>query len=220
MQDAPLCNGCHRNGSMVDVHCICGEGSRIKEQIQKFQDRCSALGAFVKKVQNASSAQNRIASRSDQNGHPMQVNVVKQPVVSGRRTEGTLDNIDVMDKDHGSCQDVLSDVEIGSSGQEKRSFSAVITQSERGQLQNLAIPTVDTDEESGKWVKKVSRKHVIKGTTTGSQIRGVRMTRRKNVFVHRLDTLYKVDIDAEYYETICDSYLWGTDIHVRDFKKK
>ena len=153
-----------------------------------------------------------------------------------------------MDKDTGSCRDVSSDVETGSSGQEKRSFSAVITQSERVQLQNLAIPTVDTDEESGKWIKK----HVIKGTATGSQIRGVRMTRRKSVFVYRLDdsvtmdmmnkhlvsngikgaklrkmsskdaiyTSYKVDIDAEYYEKICYSSLWGTDVHVRDFKKK
>ena len=227
-----------------------------KEQIQKLQDRCSALEASVnKKVRNASSAQNRIASRGDQNGHPMQVNVVptvEQPVVSESKTEGTIDNIEVMDKDPGSCQDVSSDVETDSSGQEKRSFSAVITQSERGQLQNLAIPTVDTDEESGKWIKKVSRKHVIKGTATGSQIRGVRMTRRKSVFVYRLDdsvtmdmmnkhlvsngikgaklrkmsskdaiyTSYRVDIDAEYYEKICDSSLWGTDVHVRDFKKK
>ena len=78
------------------------------------------------------------------------------------------------------------------------------------------------------------------------------MTRRKSVFVYRLDdsvtmdmmnkhlvsngikgaklrkmsskdaiyTSYKVDIDAEYYEKICDSSLWGTDVHVRDFKKK
>ena len=114
---------------------------------------------------------------------------VQQPVVSGSKTEGTIDNIDVMDKDPGSCQDVSSDVETGSSGQEKRSLSAVITQSERGQLQNLAIPTVDTDEESGKWVKKVSRKHVIKGTATGSQIRGICMTRRKGVFFIDLMTL-------------------------------
>ena len=93
-----------------------------KEQIQKLQklqDRCSALEAFVnKKVRNASSAQNRIASRGDQNGHPMQVNVVptvEQPVVSESKTEGTIDNIDVMDKDMGSCQDVSSDVVTGSS---------------------------------------------------------------------------------------------------------
>ena len=206
-----------------------------KEQIQKLQDRCSALEASVnKKVRTASSAQNRIASRGDKNGHPMQVNVVptvEQPVVSGSKTEGTIYNIDVMDKDTGSCQDVSSDVETGSSGQEKRSFSAVITQSERGQLQNLAILTVDTDEESGKWIKKVSRKHVIKG----SQIHGVRMTRRKSVFVYRLDdsvtmdmmnkhlvsngikgaklrkmsskdaiyTSYKVDIDVAY----CEKYM-------------
>ena len=120
-----------------------------KEQIQKIQDRCSALEASVnKKVQNVSSAQNRIVSRGGQNGHPTQMNVVptvEQPVVSGSKTEGTIDNIDVMDKDPGSCQDVSSDVETGSSGQEKRSFFAVITQSERGRLQNLAIPTVDTD---------------------------------------------------------------------------
>ena len=31
---------------------------------------------------------------------------------------------------------------------------------------------------------------------------------------------YKVDIDADYYEKICGSSLWGTDVHVRDFKKK
>ena len=103
-----------------------------------------------------------------------------------------------------------------------------------------------------KWVKKVSRKHVIKGTATGSQIRGVRMTRRKSVFVYRLDDSvtmdmmnkylvsngikwgklrtmsskdtiyisYTVDIDSKYYDKICDSSLWGTDVHVRDFKKK
>ena len=95
-------------------------------------------------------------------------------------------------------------------------------------------------------------KQVIKGTATGSQIRGVHMTLRKSVLVYRLDdfvtmdminkhlvsngmkgvklrkmpskddiyTSYKVDIDAEYYEKICDSSLWGTDVHVRDFKKK
>ena len=65
----------------------------------------------------------------------MQVNVVptvEQPVVSGGKTEGAIDTFDVMDKDPGSCQDVASNVETGSSGQEKRSFSAVITQSERG----------------------------------------------------------------------------------------
>ena len=33
-------------------------------------------------------------------------------------------------------------------------------------------------------------------------------------------TSYKVDIDAEYYDKICDSSLWVTDVHVRDFKKK
>ena len=117
----------------------------------------------------------------------MQVNVVstvEQPVVLGRKTEGTLYNVDLMDKDPGSCQDVSSDVETGSSGQEKRSYSAVITQSESGQLQNMAILSVDTDEEAGKLIK-----HVIKGTTTGSQIPGVRMTRRKSGFVYRLRTL-------------------------------
>ena len=169
-----------------------------KEQIQKLQDQWSALEAPVnKKVQNVSSAQNRSISRGVQNGHPMQVNVlynVEQPVVSVSKTECTIDNIDVMYKDPGSCQDVSPDVETGSSGQEKRSFSAVITQSERGQLQNLAIPTVDTDEESGKWVKKVSHKHVIKGTATGSQICGVCMTRRKSVFVHRLDDSVTMDM--------------------------
>ena len=38
--------------------------------------------------------------------------------------------------------------------------------------------SADTDEEPRKWVKKVGRKHVIKDTTLGTQIRGVRMTRR------------------------------------------
>ena len=32
-------------------------------------------------------------------------------------------------------------------------------------------------------------------------------------------TSYKVDIDAEYYDKICDSSLCP-DVHVRDFKKK
>ena len=227
-----------------------------KEQIQKLQDRCSALESSVNKnVQNISTAQKRSVPRGVQNYHPMQEDVVatvEQPVVSGRKTEGTIDTVDLMEKDPGSCQDVSSDLETDSSGHEKRTYSAVITPSESGQLQNLAIPSVDTDEESGKWVKKVSRKHVIKGTATGSQIRGVRMTRRKSVFVYRLDdsvtmdmmnkhlvsngikgsklrkmsskdaiyTSYKVDIDAEYYDKICDSSLWGTDVHVRDFKKK
>ena len=231
-------------------------GLDYKEQIQKLQDRCSALEASVNKnIQNISTTQKRSVPRGVQNYHPMQENVVatvEQPVVSGRKTEGTIDTVYLMEKDPGSCQDVSSDLETDSSGLEKRTYSAVITPSESGRLQNLAIPSVDTDEESGKWVKKVSRKHIIKGTATGSKIRGVRMTRRKSVIVYRLEdsvtmdmmnkhlvsngikgskqrkmsskdaiyTSYKVDIDAEYYDKICDSSLWGTDVHVRDLKKK
>ena len=94
-----------------------------KEQIQNLQDRCSAIEASVnKKVQNVSSAQNRIVSSGDQNVHPMQVNVVptvEQSVVSASKTENTIDIINVMDTDPESCQDVSSDVETGSSGQEK-----------------------------------------------------------------------------------------------------
>ena len=69
-----------------------------------------------------------------------------------------------------------SDLETESSAQEKRSYSAVITASEIGRLQKLAIPSAGTDDESGKWAKKIVCKHVIKGTALGSQIRGVRMT--------------------------------------------
>ena len=58
-----------------------------KEQIQKLQDRCSALDASVNKnVQNISTAQKRSVPRGVQNYNPMQENVVatvKRPVVSG-----------------------------------------------------------------------------------------------------------------------------------------
>ena len=48
-----------------------------KEQIQKLQDRCSALEASVNKnVQNISTAQKRSVPRGIQNYHPMQENVV------------------------------------------------------------------------------------------------------------------------------------------------
>ena len=32
-------------------------------------------------------------------------------------------------------------------------------------------------------------------------------------------TPYEVDIDAEYYDKICNSSLWVTDVQVRDYKK-
>ena len=56
----------------------------------------------------------------------------EHPVVSGRKTEGTIDTVDLMEKDPGSCQDVSSDLETDSSGQEKRTYFAVITPSESG----------------------------------------------------------------------------------------
>ena len=95
------------------------------------------------------------------------------------------------------------------------------------------------------------RKHVIKGTATGSRICGIHMTCRKGVFVYRLYdsvpmdmmnkhlvyngikgaklqkmcfkyviyTSYNVNIDAAYYDEICESsFLRGTDVHVRDLK--
>ena len=96
----------------------------------------------------------------------MQENVVatvEQPVVSVSKTEGTIDNVDMMEKDFGSCQDASSDLETDSSGQEK-------------------IPSADTDNESGKWVKNVKK------------LRGIRMTRCKSVFVYRLDDSVTMDM--------------------------
>ena len=55
----------------------------------------------------------------------------------------------MIEKDAGSCQDISSDLETCSSGQEKRSYSAVITPSESRRLQNLTIQSADTDEEMG-----------------------------------------------------------------------
>ena len=74
------------------------------------------------------------------------------------------------------------------------SYSAVITPSESGRLQNLTIPSADIDEQSGKWVKNVGRKYVIKETTLGSQIHDVLMTRRKSDFVYRLDDSVTMDM--------------------------
>ena len=96
---------------------------------------------------------------------PMQGTVaasVEQPVVSGSETEGTRDTVDLMDNYSGYSQDVSSDSQIGCSGQEKRSYSAVIIPSGSVCLQSLR--SSDQDEESGKWVNKNVRKHVIKGT--------------------------------------------------------
>ena len=58
----------------------------------------------------------------------------------------------------------------------------------------MAIPSVDTDEEPGKWVKKVGCKHIIKGTSLDSQIRGVHMTRHKSIYVYRLDDSVTMDM--------------------------
>ena len=79
-----------------------------------------------------------------------------------------------------------SDLKTDNSGQEKKPY-------EIGRLQNLAL-TSEIHLESGKWVKKVDRKHVIKGTSLGEKLRGVRMTRRKSVFVYRLDYYVTMDM--------------------------
>ena len=84
-----------------------------KEQTQKLQYRCSALKASVNKnVHNITAAQKRSVSRGVPADYPMQENVVatvEQPVVLVIKTEGTIDTVDLMEKDSGSFQDVSSD---------------------------------------------------------------------------------------------------------------
>ena len=54
-------------------------------------------------------------------------------------------------------------------------------------------------------------KHLVSnGIKGGAKLR--KMSSKDAIY-----TSYKVDIDAEYYLKICDSSLWGTDVHVRDF---
>ena len=92
------------------------------------QDRCSALEAYVNKnVQNISEEmwvfQLTIQCKR------MWLQLLKQPVFSVSKAECTLDTVDLIKKNSGSCQEVSSDLETDSSGEEKRSFSAVITPS-------------------------------------------------------------------------------------------
>ena len=58
---------------------------------------------------------------------------------------GNWSSVDLMKKDSGSYQDVSSDLETDSSGQERRSYSTAITPSESGRQQNQAIPSADSD---------------------------------------------------------------------------
>ena len=59
----------------------------------------------------------------------------------------------------------------------------------------------------------VMNKHLVSNGIKGASLRT--MSSKDDIY-----SSYKIDIDAEYYDKICDSSLWGSNVHVRDKNKR
>ena len=81
-----------------------------KEQIPKLQDRCSALDVSITRTFRIYQPPRRGASPGVlKMTIKRKIMWMPQPVVSRSKIKGTIDTVDIMEKDPESCQDVSSD---------------------------------------------------------------------------------------------------------------
>ena len=109
------------------------------------------------------------------------------PDKTENNNDGSSEDVPPVSNAGGSAPPVSN---AGGSATQQRLYSAVIPLNGSGGTLTLNMPTTDPKETSGQRFKQVSRPHrkpVIRGTATVGHIRGVPMTRRRSVFVYRLE---------------------------------